>query len=157
MFPQPRFRARDLHGLLIQHNRSSRTIVDCRNTISHNVRLRPARNWSFLMVITDPQLNKYDFMNFQFDNLVKAQVNGRLRMHAVICQMSRATGPRSYFRFFSRTSQSCLHVQTIRHLLPLITDCKYLFCSRIWQYFPKYKWKYNAWVIAISRSEADGK
>ena len=33
--------------------------------------------------------------------------------------------------FFFRTSQSCLLVQTIRHLLPLITDYKGLFCSRI--------------------------
>ena len=58
---------------------------------------------------------------------------------------------------FLITSQSCLRVETIRHLLPLITDYKCLFCSRFYQYFPKYKRKYNAKVIAISRSEADGK
>ena len=42
-------------------------------------------------------------------------------VHAVIRQTAGHTGPGYYFRIFFRTSQSCLRVQTIIHLLPLIT------------------------------------
>ena len=54
-----------------------------------------------------------------------------------------------------------MRVQTIiRHLLPLITDyLLYVLVTdlavRVGIHFPKYKGKYNVWVIAISLSEVE--